>query len=66
MFQYPTKNVSDVGVDIVILDQVDQEYQIPQNLGDALSERLALVVKKYWSYELGYPSSGKKLQKQHD
>ena len=66
MFQYPTKNVSDVGVDIVILDQVDQEYQIPQNLGDALSERLALVVKKYWSYELGYPSSRKKLQKQHD
>ena len=66
MFQYPTKNVSDVGVDIVILDQVDQEYQIPQNLGDALSERLALVVKKYWSYELGHLSSGKKLQKQHD
>ena len=54
--QNPAKTVSDVEVDLEIemLNQVDQEhqiwYQIPQNLGDAISERLASVIKKHWSY----------------
>ena len=48
--EYPAKTVSDVEVDLQILNQVDQEHQIPQNIGDAISERLALVIKKHWSY----------------
>ena len=43
----PTK----VKVDLEILNQVDQEHQIRQNLGDAISERLVSVIKKHWSYE---------------
>ena len=43
--QNPAKTVSDVEVDLEILNQVDQEHQIPQNLGDAISERLALVIQ---------------------
>ena len=31
--------------------QVDQEHQISQNLGDAISERFASVNKKHWTYE---------------
>ena len=45
------KTVSDIEVDLEILNQVDQVHQISQNLGDATSERLALVIKKHWSYE---------------
>ena len=33
-------------VDLEILNQVDQEHQIPQNLGYAKSERLASIIKK--------------------
>ena len=44
-------NVSDVQVDFEIPNHVDQEQQIPQNLGDAISERLASVIKKQCSYE---------------
>ena len=36
----PAKTVSEVEVDLEILNQVDEEHQIPQNLGDAISERL--------------------------
>ena len=43
--QNPAKTVSDVEVDLEILNQVDKEHQIPQNLGDAISERLASVIK---------------------
>ena len=42
--QNPAKTVSDVEVDLEILNQVDQEHQNPQNLGDAISERLASVI----------------------
>ena len=49
--QSPAKTMSDVEVDLEILNQVDQEHQIPPNLGDAISERLASVIKKQWSYE---------------
>ena len=53
--------MSDVEVDLGILNQVDQEHQIPQNLGDAISERLASVIKKHWSYEPEKFSNIKKL-----
>ena len=43
--------MSDAEVDLEILNQVDQEHHIPQNLGDAISARLASVIKKHWSYE---------------
>ena len=43
--------MSDVKVDLEILNQVDQEHQISHNLSDAISERLASVIKKHWSYE---------------
>ena len=59
--QNPAKTVSDVEVDFEILNQLDQEHQIPQNLGDAISERLASVIKKHWSYEPGKFGSIKKL-----
>ena len=39
--------MSDVEVDLEILHQVDQEHQIPQNLDDAMSERLESVIKKH-------------------
>ena len=32
-------------VDLKTLNQVDQEHQIPQNLGDTISERLGSVIK---------------------
>ena len=38
-------------VDLEILNQVDQKHQIPQNFVDAISERLASVIRKLWSYE---------------
>ena len=44
--QYPARTVSDIEVDLEILHQVDQKHQIPPNLGDTTSERLALVIKK--------------------
>ena len=47
--QNPAKTVSDVEVDLEILNHVDQEHQIPQNLGDAMSERLASIINKHWS-----------------
>ena len=43
--------MSDVELDLEILKQVEQEHQIPQNLGDATTERLGSVIKKQWSYE---------------
>ena len=45
--QNSAKDVSDVEVDLEILNQVDQEHQIPQNLGDTISESLASVIKKH-------------------
>ena len=44
----PAKTTSDVEVDLEILNQVGQEHKIPQNLGDAISERLVSVIKN-WS-----------------
>ena len=41
----------DVEVDLETLNEVDQEHQIPKNLGNTLSERLALLIKKHWLYE---------------
>ena len=38
-------------VDLEILNQVDQKHQILQNFVDAISERLASVIRKLWSYE---------------
>ena len=35
----------DVEVDLETLNEVDQEHQIPKNLGNTLSERLALLIK---------------------
>ena len=61
--QNPAKTVSDVEVDLEILNQVDQEHQIPQNLGDAISERLASVIKKHWSYE---PEKFGNIKKLHE
>ena len=43
--QNPTKTMSGVEVDLEILNQVDQKHQMPQNLGAAVSDRLASVVK---------------------
>ena len=48
--QNPAKTVSEVEVDLEILNQVDEEHQIPQNLGDAISERLTSIIKEQWSY----------------
>ena len=31
---------------MTISDQTDQDHQIPQNISDAISEKLASVVKK--------------------
>ena len=45
--QSPAKTVSEVEVDFEILNQVDEEFQIPQNVDDAPSERLASVIKKH-------------------
>ena len=44
-FQNLAKTVSYVKVYLETLNQADQEHQIPQNLGDAVSERLASVIK---------------------
>ena len=41
------KTVSGVEVDLEILSLVGQEHQISQNLGDAISERLALVIQNH-------------------
>ena len=38
-------------VDLEILNQDDQEHQIPQNLGDPISETLVSVIKKHWPYK---------------
>ena len=43
--QNPAKTTSEDEVDLEILNQVYQEHQIPQNLGDAISERLSSVIK---------------------
>ena len=61
--QNPAKTVSDVEVDLEILNQVDQEHQIPQNLGDAISVRLASVIKKHWPYE---PEQFGNIEKLHE
>ena len=53
----------DVEIDLEILNQVDQEHQIPQSLGDAISERLAPVIKKHWSYE---PEKFGNIKKLHE
>ena len=44
--------MSDVEVDLEILNQVAQEHQISENLGDAISERLAIrsVIKKHYGH----------------
>ena len=57
------KTVSDVKVDLEILNQVDQEHQISHNLSDAISERLASVIKKHWSYE---PEKFDNIKKIHE
>ena len=31
---------------MIILDQTDQDHQIPQNISDAISKKLTSVVKK--------------------
>ena len=49
--QNPAKTISDDEVELEILNQVDQKHQTPQNLGDAISERLASVIKEHCSYE---------------
>ena len=46
----PAKTVSEVDVDLEILNQVNQYQETPQNLGDAMSERLVSVNKKHWSH----------------
>ena len=56
--------MSDVEVDLEILNQVDQEHQISQNLGDAISERLSSVMKKHWPYEPEKFDNIKKLHEQ--
>ena len=61
--QNPAKTGSDVEVDLEILNQVDQEHQIPQNLGDAISERLTSVIQKQWSHE---PEKFGKIKKLHE
>ena len=37
---------------MTISDQTDQYHQIPQNISDAISEKLASVVKKNLPYKL--------------
>ena len=59
--QNSAKTVSDVEADLETLNQIDQELQIPQNLGDPISERLPSVTKKHWSYESEKFGSIKKL-----
>ena len=46
--QNSAKAVSDVEVDMEILNQVEQEHQIPQNLGDSTLGKLVTVIKKHW------------------
>ena len=60
---YCQNPVSDLEVDLEILNQVDQEHQILQKLGDAISERLASVIKKHWSYE---PEKFGNIEKLHE
>ena len=55
--------MSDVKVDLEILNQVDQEHQISHNLSDAISERLASVIKEHWSYE---PEKFDNIKKIHE
>ena len=55
--------MSYVEVDLEILNQVDQEHQITQNLGDSISQRLASVIKKHWSYE---PEKFGNIKKLHE
>ena len=45
--------MSDIEVDLEMLNQVDQEHQIPQNLDDAMSERLESVIKKHEPEKFG-------------
>ena len=47
-FQNSAKAMSDVQVDMEILNQVEQEHQILQNLGDSTLGKLVTVIKKYW------------------
>ena len=54
----------DVEVDLEILNKVDQEHQIPKNLGNTISERLALLIKKHWSYEAEQFGNIRKLYEQ--
>ena len=37
---------------MTISDQTDQDHQIPQNISDAISEKLTSVVKKNLPYKL--------------
>ena len=46
--QNSAKAVSDVQVDMEILNQVEQEHQILQNLGDSTLGKLVTVIKKHW------------------
>ena len=55
--------MSDVEVDLEVLNYVDQEHQIPINLGDAILERQTLVIKKHWSCEPEKFDNTKKLLK---
>ena len=55
--------MSESGHDLERLNQVDQEHKNSQNLGDAVSERLASVIKKYWSYE---PEKFGNIKKLHE
>ena len=48
-YQNPAKSMSDAEIDLKKLNRADREHQIPQKLGDAMSERLAPVTKKHWS-----------------
>ena len=53
----------DVEGDLEILNYVDQEHQIPINLGDAVLERQTSVIKKHWSCEPEKFDNTKKLLK---
>ena len=55
--------MSYVEVDLEILNQVDQEHQITQNLGDSISQRLASVIKRHWSYD---PEKFGNIKKLHE
>ena len=55
--------MSESGHDSERLNQVDQEHQIPQTLGDGISKRLASVIKKHWSYE---PKKFGNIKKLHE